>query len=42
MGVGLWLVYTFTENYQIYQLFSEFIQTQQGYPTSLDKICILT
>ena len=42
MGVGLWLVYTFTENCQIYRLFSEFIQTQKGYPTSLDKIRILT
>ena len=38
MGVWLWLVYKFTENRQIYRLFSEFIQTQKRYPTSLDKI----
>ena len=42
MRVWLWLVYRFTENCQIYRLFSEFIQTQKTYPTSLDKICILT
>ena len=42
MRVWLWLVYKFTENCQIYRLFSEFIQTKKRYPTSLDKICILT
>ena len=42
MRVWLWLVYKFTENCQIYRLFSEFIQTQKRYPTSLDKIHILT
>ena len=42
MRVWLWLVYKFTENCQIYRLFSEFIQTNKRYPTSLDKTCILT
>ena len=42
MRVWLWLVNKFTENCQIYRLFSEFIQTQKRYPTSLDKIRILT
>ena len=42
MRVWLWLVYKFTENYYPSRLFSEFIQTQKRYPTSLDKICILT
>ena len=42
MRVWLWLVYKFTENCQIYRLFSEFIQTKKRYPTSLDKIRILT
>ena len=42
MIVWLWLVYKFTENCQIYRLFSEFIQTKKRYPTSLDKIRILT
>ena len=42
MRVWLWLVYKFTENCQIYRLFSEFIQTKKKYPTSLDKIRILT
>ena len=37
MRVWLWLVYKFTENYCRLRLFSEFIQTQKGYPTSLDK-----
>ena len=32
----------FTKNCQIYQHFPEFIQTKNRYPTSLDKICILT
>ena len=41
MRVWLWLVYKFTENCQIYRLFSEFIQTQKTYPTSLDKILIV-
>ena len=40
MIVWLWLVYKFTENCQIYRLFSEFIQTKKRYPTSLDKIHI--
>ena len=40
--VWSWLVYKFTENCQIYRLFSEFIQTKKRYPTSLDKIRILT
>ena len=38
MKVLLWLVYKFTENYCHSRLFSEFIQNQKGYPTSLDKI----
>ena len=42
MRVWLWLVYKFTKNCQIYWLFSEFIQTKKRYPTSLDKIRILT
>ena len=42
MRVWLWLVYKFTENYCRLRLFSEFIQTQKRYPTSLDKIRILT
>ena len=42
MSVWLWLVYKFTENYCRLRLFSEFIQTQKRYPTSLDKISILT
>ena len=42
MRVWLWHVYRFTDNGQIYQLFSEFIQTQKRYPTSLDKMGNLT
>ena len=42
MRVWLWLVYKFTDNYCHLRLFSEFIQTQKRYPTSLDKISILT
>ena len=42
MRVSLWLFYKSTENNCCLQLFSEFIQTQKRYPTSLDKICILT
>ena len=42
MKVWFWLVYKFTENYCCLWLFSEFIQTQKRYPTSLDKISILT
>ena len=42
MRAWLWLVYKFTENYCRLRLFSEFIQTQKRYPTSLDKIRILT
>ena len=40
--VWLCLVYKFAENNCLLQLFSEFIQTQKRYPTSLDKIRILT
>ena len=40
--VWLWLVYKFTENNCRLRLFSKFIQTQKRYPTSLDKISILT
>ena len=36
MRVWLWFVYKFTENYCRLRLFSEFIQTQKRYPTSLD------
>ena len=42
MRVWLWFVYIFTVNYWRLRLFSEFIQTQKRYPTSLDKIRILT
>ena len=42
MRVSLWLVYKFTENCQIYRLFSESIQTNKRYPTCLEKIRILT
>ena len=38
--VWLWLIYKFTENSCRSRLFSEFIQTQRRYPTSLDKISI--
>ena len=41
MRVWLWLLYKFHENYGRLRLFSEFIQTQKRYPTSLDKIRIL-
>ena len=40
--VWLCLVYKFAENNCRLQLCSEFIQTQKRYPTSLDKIRILT
>ena len=42
MRVFLWLAYKFTESYCRLLLFSEFIQTQKRYPTSLEKISILT
>ena len=42
MRVWLWLVYKFNKNYCRLRLFSEFIQTQVRYPTSLNKIRILT
>ena len=42
MRVWLWLVYKFTKNYCCSRLFSEFIQTKKRYPTSLDKMRILT
>ena len=42
MRVWFWFVYKFTENYCPSWLFSEFIQTQKRYLTSLNKICILT
>ena len=42
MRVCLWFVYKFTENFCHSRLFSEFIQTQKRYPTSLDKLHILT
>ena len=42
MRVWLWLVYKFAENQTSARLFSEFIQTQKRYPTSPDKIRILT
>ena len=42
MRVWLRLVYKFTENYCRSRLFSKFIQTQKRYPTSLDKVRILT
>ena len=38
----LWLVYNFIENYCRLRIFTEFIQTQKRYPTSLNKIRILT
>ena len=38
----LWLVYKFTDNSCHSRLFSDFIQTEKRYPTSLDKIIILT
>ena len=40
--VWLWFVYKFAENYFSLRLFSEFVQTHKNYPTSLDKILILT
>ena len=42
IGVWLWLIYKFTENYCRLRLFSELIQTQKWYPTSLDKILLVT
>ena len=42
MRVWLRLVHKFNMNYCRSRLFSEFIRTQKRYPTSLDKICILT
>ena len=42
MRVWLWLVYKFTENCCRLGFFSEFIQTQKRYPTSLNKIRTLT
>ena len=41
MRVWLWLAYKFTEDYCSW-LFSEFIQTEKRYPTSFDKIRIVT
>ena len=41
MRVWLWLVCKFAENYCCLWHFSEFIQTQERYSTSLDKIGIL-
>ena len=38
MGVWLWLAYKFTMNYCCLWLFSEFMQNQKRYPTSLDKM----
>ena len=40
--VWLWFVYKSTENHCRQRLSTEFIQTQKSYPTSLDKISILT
>ena len=40
--VLVWLVYKFTRSNCCLWLFSEFIQTQKRYPTSLDKISNLT
>ena len=40
--VWLWLAYKFTKNYCCLWLLSKFIQTQMRYPTSIDKILILT
>ena len=42
MRVWFWLVYKFAENYSRSWFFSEFIQTQMRYSTSLDKRPILT
>ena len=42
VGVWLWLAYKFTKNYCCLWLFSKFFQTQKRYPTSSDKIRILT
>ena len=43
MRIWLWLVYKFADNYcRSSRLFSEFIQIQKRYPTSPDKIRMLT
>ena len=42
MRVWFWLVYKFTENNYRPQLFSELTQFPKTYPTTLDKISILT
>ena len=40
--IWIWLAYRFTENNCRLWIFSKFIQAQKRYPTSLDKIRILT
>ena len=42
MIVWLWLIYKFILKFCCLRLFCQFIQTKRGYPTSFDKICILT
>ena len=42
MRAWLWFTYKSTENYYRLQLFSEFTQTQKRYPTSFNKIGLLT
>ena len=42
MRVWLLFVFKFTDNYCCLRLFCEPIQTQKRYPTSLDKISIVT
>ena len=41
LKVWLWIAHKFTENYCCLRLFSEFIQTQISYPTSLGKLGFL-
>ena len=40
--VWLWIVYRIIENNCCLRLFMKFIETQKRYPTSFDKISILT
>ena len=42
MVVGLWFLYKFTKSDRDLRPFSEFMQTEKSYPTSLDKSSILT
>ena len=42
MRVWLWFVYKITKTNCRSRLFAEFIHTQKRYPTSFDKVSVLT